>query len=692
MLSEIKKSRREWMIRNNSYAFTPYEFFNYSRLSKICYVQRTGRCKRVETYNDCIIMADTETSKETPGTICRNYVVAWTISIRAFDMNIVTLYGHKPSEMVDCINRMRAAMPGEKTIIYFHHLNYDWTFLRKFYIREWGTPEHQLNTKRYYPIYIQFSNGIVLRDSLILAQRGLDKWAKDMEAEHQKAVGAWDYDKRRNQNENFTPLEKTYIEHDTLAGVECLQKTIDNLGKRIFSVPYTATGIVRNIVQMLAKKNNGKRDFLRIVPPYYVQVMLEKAFHGGYVHNNRFYTEKIIKALIDEWDGISWYPALMILERFPMEKFTPLDKIVSPEFVLKYAEDYAYLFKLILIRPKMKPNVIMPTLARAKCEKIINPVEDNGRLMEADYIEIYANETDLSLYAEQYTWQKAACIEVHFARKGYLPRWYTDFVFKCFEEKQRLKGKDPVLYSIAKGKLNSLFGMAVQRPVKIGIEENYENGEFELVEGKNEEELYNVYVNKRSSVLPYQWGVWVTSYGQKFLHLVGSFAGTWYYSDTDSVFGSDWNQELIEAFNKTQQKRLLERGYGPVVCGGKEWWLGNIQLEGQFKEFISVGAKRYATKDLNGLTKITAAGVPKAGVTCLQDDLRNFRAGFVFKGEMTGKKRNTYFIEDDIWIDENGNERGDSIDLSPDDYTLDSYRFIDEEKLFMEEVQIQVYE
>ena len=46
----------------------------------------------------------------------------------------------------------------------------------------------------------------------------------------------------------------------------------------------------------------------------------------------------------------------------------------------------------------------------------------------------------------------------------------------------------------------------------------------------------------------------------------------------------------------------------------------------------------------------------------------------------------------EVFFDENGNERGDSIDLSPASYELDIAGTFDWEKIFEEEIQMQVYE
>ena len=690
------------MIRHHSYSFLNYRFFDYSVLENISSIGRKGY-KQSETYNDVIIMADTETSKETPGTVCKNYVVAWTISIRAFDHDIVTLYGTRPSEFVKTVNRIVLAMPGEKTIIYWHNMSYDWVFIRKFVMAEWGTPIHQLNTKPHYPIYIEFANGICFRDSLILAQRSLDKWAKDLNVTHQKASGFWDYDKVRHQDGRFTPHEKTYIEHDTLAGVECLQKTMDTLGKCVYSMPYTATGIPREAIRKIGKGFNARELFKRIVPDYSIQLMLEMVFHGGYTHNNRHYIETIISAsydellkvwqdLVDAYDFASSYPTQMILRMMPMGKFGPF-KNCTVDFILRNAENYAYIFRLILIKPRLKSDDIpMPVLQKSKATRMLNCVEDNGRVLCAEYVEIWLNEVDLEVIAEQYTWQAALCIDVQFCHKDYLPRWFTDYVFQCFVDKTMLKGGDPVQYSIAKAKLNSLYGMCVQRPVKVQIEEDYQTGDYDVADDQDEEALYEKYVNNHNSILPYQWGVWVTSYAMRELFRFGKLAGTWLYSDTDSCYGQNWNKEGIERYNEARKQEIRDRGYGPVLHNGREYWLGVAELDGQYQEFISCGSKRYATRDLNGKLKITVAGVPKSGVLCLNNDLHEFHAGKKFLGSVTNKKQHSYFYEEDIWTDEHGNERGDSIDLSPADYELDSVRSVNWEQIFLEEIEVQVYD
>ena len=693
---ELYITRKVWLQEHWKYKMLEWNKFNYKILDNIMYLHRAGQGHKGETFNDCIIMADTETSKEKAKKICKNYVVAWTISIRAFNRNLVTLYGHKPSEMVETINKIISHFEGNRTIIYWHNMSYDWTFMRKFFMQAWGTPEQQLNVQSHYPLFINFKNGVIMKDSLMLAQRKLEKWAKDLNVEHQKAVGSWDYDKVRNQSDPFTEEELHYIENDTLAGVECIQATMDVLHKRIYSLPYTATGIPRENTQELAKSNRGRDNFKKLAPDYNLYLNFEKGFHGGYTHTNRH----ILGYLIDDMktkakDFASSYPYTYCAFKFPMEKFMPWEDACTPEFILEYMDRYAFIFKLIMYKPKLKSNHNpMPALQYSKAVKTVNAVQDNGRILCAELVEIYLTEYDLAVIFEQYDAAGWACDEVWYSTKKYLPRWFTDYVFQCYKDKCELKHGDPVLYSISKAKLNSLYGMTVQKCVKVLIEENYLTGEYKAKPEMNMEEEYEKYLGKYTSVLPYFWGVWVTSIAFYNLFQLGKCCEYWWYSDTDSCYGSNWDEEAVEKYNEGCKEKLRANGYGPVIINDEEFWLGVACDDGEYSEFISLGAKRYACRYADtGEIKITVAGVPKkGGAKCLKNDLNNFHKGFCFDGETTGKKQHTYFFEDDIWIDENGNERGDSIDLSPTTYVLDTVEQYDWEKIFEEEIEIQVYE
>ena len=393
------------------------------------------------------------------------------------------------------------------------------------------------------------------------------------------------------------------------------------------------------------------------------------------------------------FDFTSSYPFCMLAyNEFPIERFSELSGTTYIPDILRQSKDYCFIFKLILVNVRLKdPHFPMPMLQHYKCIQCADPIVDNGRILQASYVSIYMNEIDLQIFDSIYKYDKHVIKDCYFASKGYLPRWYTDYVYKCFKDKQELKGGDPVLYSTAKARLNSLYGMSVQKPCKDEIVEDYDTGEFFNAE-KSMDALYEKYVNNRNTILPYQWGVWVTSLAMRNLFELGSYFETWLYSDTDSVYGVNPDMNKINAYNRKCKRLLKKNGYDTVKVNGKEYCLGVATDDGEsFTEFITLGAKRYAKRDDKGELHITIAGVPKKGAKCLKDDIHNFKRGFVFQGKETGKLTHEYVFVNDIYIDEKGNETGDSINLYPCDYLLDQTEFATIDDIAYEEVVIQTY-
>ena len=675
------------------YELTRWDDYDYSKLNNIKTVKRTSK-KNTVLINDVIIMLDTETSRKKPEAGYANHVCAFTISIRAHMKNYCTLYGNKPSECCDCLDRMIKAMPGQKTIIYIHNMAYDWVFLRLFLMQKFGTPDKQLNVKSHYPIVIEFHNGLIFKDSYILSQKSLERWAKDLDVKHKKASGKWIYDQIRDQGCDFTADELEYIEHDTLAGVECIDTLKHQLNRRIFSIPYTATGIVRDEARKIGKQNHAHELFKKISGSFEVYDMLTKCFHGGYTHANRYHINDKITDQVICRDFTSSYPYVMLTEKYPMTRFYMYKPKVSIDELIRNSEKYAFMTKLIMVNPHIKDNsVVMPVLQSSKCVKMINPVIDNGRILSANYVEIYLTDVSLKLIKDQYHWDQHICIDTYYARKQYLPRWFTDYIFKLFRDKSELKGVDPLNYALAKAKLNSCYGMCVQKAISDDINEDYLTGEYTISCNYNVEK-YNEYLNNRNKFLPYQWGVWVTEYAMQNLHTIGKMCEDWIYSDTDSVYGVNWDEDQIEAYNDACRKKLTDNGYDAIIINGKSYILGVAEVDKVCTEFKTLGAKRYAYRSSDdGELHITVAGVPKQGVKSLNDDIDNFQKGLIFPGTVSGKKQHTYIYTDgEIYEDDHGNETGDSIDLSPCDYLLDDITVDDWMSIFDSEVNIQVYE
>lgn len=705
-------NRYEYLASNWDYTMCYWSEFDY-RILQNCIYKKYNRWN-TSTCNDITIMLDTETSKKhenryltvyhknkEPEEVYQpdhNHIVIWTITIRLFNIDIATIYGRKPSECVQAIKCMLENLKGDFTHIYVHNLGYDWTFLRRFFIKEWGFPTEQLNVKSHYPISIKFENGLILKDSLILAQRGLEKWAKDLKVDAQKAVGSWDYDKLRNQDSEITENEKHYAEYDTLSGTQCIDAFKQQLGKWIGNMPFTSTGVLREVVKRIGSQNHAKRDYNKMLVTWEEYLTLVSMFHGGYVHGNRNYLgSNRIFGLIQGYDFASSYPYIILTHKFPMTKFKPLDKEVDLDYILRNADDHAFMFRMVLVNVRLKDEAFgMPILQYSKC-KTLNDVTDNGRILAAQVVAFYTNEVDAALYDKYYTWDKCIITEVETAKKDYLPKWYRDIIYQLFIDKTKLKHVDDILYTIQKYKLNAGYGLMVQRLDKIMWLEDYETGDYYEDETLTPEQVFIKNTKKRSTVLPYQWGVWVTSYAMSNLFTLGSCCKIWLYSDTDSVYGIGWDKVKVKKYNKHCIKMCKDAGYEGVEHNGKIYWLGVAETErkDKYSEFKYMGAKRYCGRSYeDNELHITVAGVPKDAAKLLNNDITEFKKGFVFDGEESGKKTHTYLTVEDVYIDENGNETGDSIDLSPCDYKMDQvrYRSMDEFFAAVEDVWIEFAE
>lgn len=779
--SELYKIRRDYIVRHYPYKMAFWRDYDFSILNEIMYITKAFKGHK-ETFSDCIIALDTETSKsmqedyfapewaeimqrlytltfnskcaemrtaaeygklgiilkkdskrsidsfysdlvleypyifdelyneadeveaiadylethKPPEEILDNYIVAFTISIRAFGLNMVTLYGHNPKDLAECLEMVRDNITADTVPVYVHNLAYDWQFMRQFLFERFDYPKNQLNVKSHTPLFIKFNNGIMLKDSYLLAQKSLEKWANDLDVEHKKAVGYWNYDAIRTQFDEFTDEEKKYIENDTLALCECIDKTLEVLGKTIANIPYTATGIPRNDIINIGREVHAKDLFSKLVSDYSLYAThQENCFHGGYTHGNRFYIEVTIDEMVECKDFTSSYPYVMLACKFPMGNFLPI-KDVSVDHILKNMDDFAFMMKVIFINVRLKEKSYpMPPLQYSKCTKCVEELLDNGRILKAGLIEIYLTEIDFKIIYDRYNYDLIKIDDVYFCKKDYLPKWFTDYIFKLFKDKCTLKGKDQQNYMISKAKLNSCYGMCVQKPISETIEEDYKTGEYTLSEDFEPETEYNKYVKNFKKILPYQWGIWVTSYAFQNLFELGGMAKEWIYCDTDSVYAIGWDYEAVDKYNQNCLEKLQANGYGAVNYEGKQYILGQAVTDGdndRYTEFRILGAKRYCGRcKADGKLHITVAGVPKKGAACLNDDINNFTKNFCFKGTETGKLQHTY-LYGDIRQDDIGNWLADSINLSPCDYILDNaYSWDIEDILYRETEDIQVY-
>jgi len=671
-----------------------FEKFDYGKLNSAPTSTKYvgGDCPYIK-YSELVITVDTETSKSKNKDDKTNHVCIWTMTIRDFDKEYETLWGRTPGELVKCLHYMRHNIHADKVLVYIHNLGYDYIFLRKFLFKTFGYPVRQLNVKPLEPVSVEFKCGYVIRDSLVIAQRKLEKWAEDLDVEHKKAVGKWDYSLYRNSKYEYSEDELEYAEFDTRALAECIVATAKGIGVKMKDMPYTCTGIVRNEVRKVGFKNNAREEFLKACPDFVTYKQLEACYSGGYTHGHRDLLDTL-QFDVECRDFASSYPFVMMCGRVPVERFKPV-KSCNISRILNNSDKYGFIFNFVARDIRLKDDrTAMPYIQYAHCKYGVNMEVDNGRVIKADLIEIPMTEQDLLTISEQYDYSLGIALNVKCSKKDYLPKWLRDYVWSLWYAKCTLKGGDPVLYALAKSKLNSVYGMCVEKWTKFNILEDYENNEYKIDKDTPEEDIFDHHINNKRSILQYQWGVWISAIARRNLFKLGKCIDMsddgltlpWIYSDTDSIYSNKWNEDKLAEYNKDAKQQLIDAGYGAVEYNGKEFWLGVAEFDGRYKEFKTLGCKRYACITEDGHVKITVAGVPKksgarflerAGRLCKCDPLDFFKTGLVFPGKITGKLGHSYLFRNDIIIDDDGNEIGDSIDLVPCDYKLSRGEVVD---------------
>lgn len=621
------------------YKIVYFKNFNYMCLFNGDFIRRSNAGHMLQVYEK-IITVDTETfvfDKKDIG-----YITDWTITIE----NECCIYGNHVSDLINTIDRIADTLHADKDHLvrfYVHNFPYDYMFMRNHMIQKWGEPDRSLASKTHRYIFMGWTSfGIEFRDSEILTQRSLERLCQDM-GTTEKAVGTWDYKKFRTPDSERTETEIKYVCIDTISLCKALRKYISDRGYTVANVPLTNTGFIRNRARAESRKDKKWRNhFLSMQLDLRQYKQLLDAYHGGYTHANRYYINKIITKSMYCYDFASSYPSVICYKKYPMSNFTYTDALTLQD-ILDLKEDYAFCGYLRLTNVHLKKDCPMPPMAFHKAKVCVFPEADarsqkslyaenldNGKIVNAQIVIYPFTDPDLETILESYDYDSADVASVMRAKKDYLPEWLINYVMKLYFNKSTLKHSDPVLYAISKGELNGIYGMMVQRIIQQICEEDFDTATWTSdIPEEKEQEILDKFYKSRNSFLPFQWGCWVTAYAQENLFKLGACCKKWMYSDTDSVKGYDWDMVKLQAYNDEIIQISNERGVGLVEYKGEHFRLGIADFDGEYSEFITHGSKRYCYRDTEGL-HITVAGVPKDGVYCLNDDITNFRKGFIF--------------------------------------------------------------
>ena len=606
----------------------------------------------------------------------------WMVGI-----NSVVVYGRTYKELKDFMEKVHKAAGDIKLIIYIHNLAFDFQFLINALGIEWDIfcREQRKVMKAYSKEY-----NVEFRCSLVLTNKKLESLAKEFKLEVQKQVGLLDYNVLRTPLTRLTQDELKYCEYDILVLYEVI-KDFKKTYRHIESIPLTQTGIVRRYISREFFKDKAHHEKIKDIYPSTLEEysLLERVYMGGYTHANALYSGKILREPVYSYDITSSYPYVLCVEKYPMSKFTEVEPTFNKlkELNSKHKEDMCYIIDVTFKNIKVKGSNSILSVSKAKKGEWIQAGEhkgkykeslirggkyDNGRLVSADSCRYELLDVDLENILKFYSIGSVIIHHIYVARKEYLPVKLIKAILKFFNDKTLYKdveGKED-LYRSSKEMLNSIYGLLVTKILTDFIEYNTDElwGHRELTKVEKEEKIQKQ-ATKDKQWNSYAWGPWVAGYARKnLLDLVALVGDKVVYCDTDCVkfLGKD-NVDLFLDYNKNSVKSKIDAVCNyykddlssdmfriPKPNGKGSSNLGEYELDGIYKQFITHGAKKYAYSkysdraewleyilDKNNTFKpyigITVSGInKKTGADAIRE-LEDFFIGKEFSTKQAGK-------------------------------------------------------
>ena len=531
----------------------------------------------------------------------RSFMYIWQMQLG----KDVTVIGRSWKEFLKLCARIREYVGESWLVVYVHNLSFEFQFLSGVYHFR---PDEVFAVESRRVLRADMFGCIELRCSYLHSNMRLETYLQKMGVKHEKISG-FDYDKVRYPWTPLTDKELLYCVNDVRGLVEAVEIEMAADGDDLRTIPATSTGYVRRDVKQAMKLTSW--NWLKsIMPPPEIYEMLREAFRGGNTHANRYFAGRVLQG-VSSYDRSSSYPDVQVNCKFPTGPFCMMDGPVTLNKVhdLIRRRGKAVLMRIALWYPELRDELDgCPYIPIDKCRHLTGCAPDNGRVLNADYLEITVTDVDFAIIERQYTYENIEILSCAFARYGDLPAPLKHCIISYYKAKTELKGVkgEEIYYTKAKNKLNSVYGMSAQNPVKRSTV--YTSGEWtedmtpwtELLAASN-----------RKGFFPYQWGVWTTAHARRRLQDGIDLAGEGFvYCDTDSVkyIGTvDWTE-----YNEQRKADSLKSGAWADDPKGRRHFMGVYEADdGYPAEFATRGAKKYVVRHPGGKLEATIAGVGK---------------------------------------------------------------------------------
>lgn len=640
--------------------YKPQEY-DFSKLENMDVItdKRGNRAGREKTrYKNVVAAFDIETSRvvtgwkkdrgeETP--VYNSFMYIWMFQIGKED----TIIGRTWEEYKEFIENIEKAIGIAKLVVYVHNLAFEFQFLSGIYPSDrWEV----FAPKSRRPLKATYNNKIEYRCSYYHSNMSLEKFLESVGAENKKKVGNLDYNIVRYPWTEMKMEEIEYCINDVKGLVEGIYIEMERDGDNLMTIPLTSTGYLRREVKAVLMPIRD--SYKRTIPPYKVYQILRKAFRGADTHANRWYADRIINELYSD-DRVSSYPAVLLNEKYPMGAWRKVDTDSIDKLAEEKKKGCAYVCTIRLWNVRLIDEYYPdPYIPIAKCEVIRDCINDNGRVLSADFLEISVTDIDLEIIMTIYDFDSHEVTEAYKSKYDYLPQPFRDKLKELFEYKTQFKGVagQEYFYAKSKNKFNAAYGMMAQNPMR---ESNiYIDGVWKVQKPTVEDYIHD----HKKAFLSYAWGVWCTAWARKRLidgiNISYESGEKTVYWDTDSVKHTGNLENAFLSYNNERRTESAKNGGVATDKKGITHYLGVYEYDGYYTEFKTMGSKKYAYRTEDGVLHTTISGVvKKLGGAELDKHggLPAMKEGFTFQA--AGGKDVVYHDEDyGYWKTPDGKE------------------------------------
>lgn len=598
--------------------------FDFDSIPTLTAPRGNPRGRQKTLYKDVICTFDIETTRVPD--LDQSFMYIWQMCIGE---NVII--GRTWEEFKLLLSEFKLHLHDKERVVFFvHNLSYEFQFLAGIYLFN-KDDVFLIDSRKVLKatMYDHFE----FRCSYLHSNMSLAQYTKKMGVKHGKLSGKkFDYTKIRTPYTELSEYELRYCLDDVIGLREAIQKEMELDHDNLYTFPLTSTGYVRREVKK-AMRGYSYEAIKSLQPDLKLYELLHDAFRGGNTHANRFYAGMLLHN-VKSTDRSSSYPDVMCNERFPMSPFKYVGKCTGDQIMDLIAEDQALVMRVRITDVSLiDPYWGAPYLAMNKCT-YVGAVKDNGRIISADIIETAITDVDLQIILSEYQFTKIEYWDVYTSKYGKLPRCFIDCIERYYRNKTELKGVEgqEVYYDKSKALLNSLYGLCVQRILREPI--IFDGKEYVTDEEWDRQKAFDKAVSHPFN--SYAWGVWITALSrlrlEEGLRIVHESPNAYFiYTDTDSIkYQGDLD---LSKYNNIRIRDSKRSGAYATDPKGKTHYMGVFEYEGEYSDFITFGAKKYAyVKD--GKTGVTISGVNKelgakeidkaGGLTALKE-------GFTFK-------------------------------------------------------------